>query len=302
MDIRQLECFLGVASELHFSRAAEKLFIAQPALSRHIQQLEEELDVLLFERDKRNVKLTSAGAYLQKEAIRILSQLDYIKQRTQQVHKGEEGELRIAHPGSAVYSVLPTLLSALKLYFPKIRTALSEVLETKLFESLHNYQVDVGFVREPIPDKYLNSRLVFEEYFSLVVPPNHVLTKENFKGLHQVKDEPFILPPRYAGSVYHDILLKMCEREGFLPNIIHESNFGTTILKLVENNLGVSLLPSSYRYGSAINVRFIDLEMLPDRTQLSLVWRKDDTNPILHNFLNTAQSVDFRASIQYPQT
>lgn len=294
MDIRQLEYFLGVASELHFSKAAEKLYVAQPALSRQIQQLENELDVVLFERDKRNVKLTPAGEYLQNEASRILSQLEYVRLRTQLIHRGEEGDLRIAHPESAVFSVLPTLLSALKLYFPKIRGVLSEVLENKLFESLQNYQVDVGFVREPIPDKYLNSRLIFEECFSLVVPPNHPLTKENFTGLRQVQNESFILPPRHAGSTYHDILLRMCEREGFLPNIIHESNFGTTILKLVEHNLGVSLLPSSYRISSPVNVRFIDLDQLPERTQLSMVWRKDDTNPILHNFLDTASSVDFR--------
>lgn len=290
MDTRQLSYFLGVASELHFSKAAERLFIAQPALSRQIQQLEQELGVLLFERDKRNVKLTPAGLFLQQEGIKLLSQLDTIRQRTQQIHRGEEGELRIGHPGSAVYSVLPMLLSGLRSHFPGIKAILSEVLETQLWEALLHYQIDIGFIREPTPSKEVNTKVIYEECFALVVPFEHPLNENSFEGIHQVQHEPFILPPRHAGSIYYDTLLGICEKAGFFPHIVHESNFGATILKLVEHGLGMSIMPYSYSNAGIGKVRFIALNNIPERTQLSVVWRKNDTNPILQNFLSLVEA------------
>lgn len=297
MEFRTLQYFLGVASELHFSKASEKLFIAQPALSRQIQQLENELGVVLFERDKRNVKITPAGEYLQMEATKILAQLDNVRLRTQQIHKGEEGELRIGHPGSAVYSVLPPLLSALRLYFPNIKTNLSEIMDRDLYTFLNNYQIDIGFIREPLPDKNICSKVIFEESIALILPENHPITQENFTSLAQVKDESFILLPRLSGTTYHDMLSQMCEKSGFLPNVVHESNYGATILKLVEQNLGVSLMPISYKYSSAMRVKFIDLNRFSERTQLSIAWRRDDTNPLIGNFLKLADSIDFQRNV-----
>jgi LysR family transcriptional regulator, benzoate and cis,cis-muconate-responsive activator of ben and cat genes len=293
MEFRQLQYFLGVASELHFSRAADKLFIAQPALSRQIQQLEENLGVLLFERDKRNVKLTPAGEYLRDEAVCVLSQVENMSKRTQQIHKGEGGEIKIGHPGSAIYSVIPPILTSLRNLFPEIKAKLSEVLEDDLFGNLRNHQVDVGFIREPFVDKNITSKVIFEENFALVLPENHWITSENFISLSQVRDEHFVLPPRYTGSVYYDLLVRMCEHEGFSPNIAHESNYGATILRLVEHGLGISLMPISYKFSAAMRVKFIELTNISERTHLSIAWRKNDTNPVLHNFLKAAESVVF---------
>jgi DNA-binding transcriptional LysR family regulator len=295
MEFRQLEYFLGVASELHFSRAANKLFIAQPALSRQIQQLEESLGVLLFERDKRNVKLTPAGEYLQGEALQLLSQIENVSKRTQLIHKGEEGDIKIGYPGSAIYSVIPPILTSLRSHFPQIKAKLSEVLENDLFRNLKNYQLDVGFIREPFFNKNLVSKVIFEETFALVLPENHWISQENFISLAQVKYESFVLPPRYAGSTYYDLLVRMCERAGFSPTISHESNYGATILRLVEHNLGVSLMPISYKFSSAMRIKFIELTDVPERTYLSMTWRRDDTNPVLSNFLKVAESVVFKS-------
>ncbi len=293
MEFRQLQYFLGVANELHFSKAAEKLFIAQPALSRQIQALEENLGVLLFERDKRNVKLTPAGEYLREEAIQVISQLENITKRTQLIHSGGEGEIRIGHPGSAIYSVIPPLLSKLRNDFPQIKANLSEILEDDLYGNLKNYQIDVGFVREPLSDKNLSTKVLIEESFALILPENHWITPENFRSLAQVKNEHFVLPPRHVGSTYYDLLVRMCEREGFLPNVVHESIHGATILRLVEYSLGISIMPISYRLSTAMRVKFIELSDIPERTQLSMAWRKNDTNPILQNFLKVADEMVF---------
>lgn len=293
MEFRQLKYFLGVANELHFSKAAEKLFIAQPALSRQIQALEENLGVLLFERDKRNVKLTPAGEYLREEAVQVISQLENIIKRTQLIHSGEEGEIRIGHPGSAIYSVIPPLLFKLKNDFPHIKAKLSEILEDDVFDFLKNYQTDVGFIREPFVDTQLNIKVLLKESFALVLPENHWITPDNFKSLAQIKDESFILPPRHTGSTYYDLLIRMCEREKFSPNVVHESIHGATILRLVEYNLGISIMPISYRLSTAMRVKFIELKDIPERTQLSMAWRKNDTNPILQNFLKVADEMIF---------
>jgi LysR family transcriptional regulator, benzoate and cis,cis-muconate-responsive activator of ben and cat genes len=293
MEVRQLQYFLGVANELHFSKAAEKLFIAQPALSRQIQALEESLGVLLFERDKRNVKLTSAGEYLREEATQVLSQLENITKRTQLIYMGEEGEIRIGHPGSAIYSVIPPLLSKLRTDFPQIKANLSEILEDDLLGFLKNHQIDVGFIREPFVDVQLNTKVLLKESFALVLPENHWITPENFTSLAQIKNESFVLPPRHAGSTYSDLLVRMCEREGFSPNVVHESIHGATILRLVEYNLGISIMPISYRLSTAMRVKFIELKDIPERTQLSMTWRKNDKNPILQNFLKVADEMVF---------
>jgi DNA-binding transcriptional LysR family regulator len=111
--------------------------------------------------------------------------------------------------------------------------------------------------------------------------------------LAQINDEPFVLPPRHSGSTYYDLLIRMCEREKFSPNVVHESIHGATILRLVEYNLGISIMPISYRLSTAMRVKFIELTDIPERTQLSMAWRKNDGNPILQNFLKVADEMIF---------
>ena len=291
MEIRQLEYFLGVANELHFSKAAEKLFVAQPALSRQIQQLENEWDTLLFERNKRNVKLTPAGEFLKEEATRVLNQLEYIKKRTQQINKGDEGELRIGHPGSAIYSVIPKLLLALQQSMPKVKPVLSEICEVTLMKDVKEGQMDIGFIREIQLDDSLESKVVSRENLALALPQNHWLTEENFKNMRQLKDENFVLPTRSTGVTYYEILINICRNNGFSPNIAFESSFGATILNLVEHNLGISILPYSYHLGASSRIRFIELKDIPIQTELTMIWRKDNNNPMLKNLLRIAEAL-----------
>jgi DNA-binding transcriptional LysR family regulator len=145
------------------------------------------LGVLLFERDKRNVKLTPASECLREEAKQVLSPLDNISKRTKQIHQGESGEIRIGHPCSAIYSIIPPILTSLRTHFPEIKAKLSKVLEDDLFGNLKNYQVDVSFIREPFVNKNIVSTVTFEEPFALVLPENHWISLKNFSSLAQVK-------------------------------------------------------------------------------------------------------------------
>ena len=279
MDIRQLTYFLGVAEELHFSRAAEKLFIVQPALSRRIQQLEEELGVLLFERDKRNVKLTAAGSYFREEISRLQHQLNYITEQTRRIHSGEVGKIRMGHPGSALYSVLPETLAMMYERFPDINVQLTEIAELELMQALKNYEIDVGFTREMTVNERFSTELLFEEHFALVVPSDYPINESNFEDIRQCREAEFILPKIDVDVNYGKILHGIFEEKGFRPKVVYHSNYGATILRLVEKKLGISVLPISYRHGaSALGVRFLKL---PTVTQLYLIWRADDTNAVL---------------------
>jgi LysR family transcriptional regulator, benzoate and cis,cis-muconate-responsive activator of ben and cat genes len=288
MDIRQLTYFLGVAEELHFSRAAEKLFIVQPALSRQIQQLEAELGVLLFERDKRNVRLTAAGSYFRDEINRLQHQLTYITEQTRRIHQGAVGKIRMGHPGSALYSILPETLAMMYERFPDVKVQLTEIAELELMEALKNYEIDVGFTREITVDPRFSTDLLFEEHFALVVPSEHPLNTSTFRDISQCRTEEFILPKIDVDINYGKILHGIFEEKGFRPKVVYHSNYGATILRLVEKKLGLSVLPISYREGaSSLGVRFLKL---PTVTQLYLIWRADDTNAVLPHLREIAQA------------
>jgi DNA-binding transcriptional LysR family regulator len=291
MNLRQLRYFLGVAQTLHFSKAAEQLNIVQSALSRQIQQLEDEWGVQLFERDKRNVRLTVAGIFLQQEATRLLNQAEHIRRQAQLIHRGEAGELRIAYPGSAIYSVLPDLLKQQQERLPNVRVSLLELLDANMFAGLVDLSVDIGFTREPISDPRLQSRLLISEPLSLVVPVEHWATDKLNDHLPKLAGERFILPPRYAGEIYHNLIEKLFEQIGSPPTPLLESNFGATILQLVEQGLGISILPYSYHKGAGPKVRFIKLVGDQYQTYLSMVWRRNDPNPVVKSWL-TLLSID----------
>lgn len=285
MDIRQLTYFRAVASELHFKRAAQKLFIAQPALSRQVKALEDELGVRLLERDRRNVSLTPAGAYLLQASGPLLSQLEDITHRVKLVAEGLEGELRIGYTGSCVNTVLPRVLPALNRHYPRIQTYLSEMTSAAQLEALKTHQLDIGFLRNPPPYPLMETLPVWKEPFYLVVPLRHALTARSFKSLRQVAAERFILPPRHDGELYHEHIVGICEEAGLRPLVAHESTHGHTIVKLVESGLGISILPETFRRLYKDTVKFLPLRHTERQAELTAVWMKGSQNAALERLI-----------------
>ncbi len=288
MDLRQLAFFVGVADELNFSRAAEKMAIAQPALSRQIQQLEDDLGVLLFKRDKRNVALTPAGSYLLAQARQLHATVADVEAQTRRVHNGLTGMLRIGHPGSALYSVLPDALALLAQQYPDVMTSLSETSEQELLDALLSQRVDVGLTREVNTNERVEQTLLFSEPFALVVPEGHWLTTDSFQHLGQCRHESFVFCALNASLSYARLLMSLFEPYGYVPRQVYEANYGATVLRLVEKNLGIAILPISYRQGSSLRLRFLPL---PNETPLYIIWRKGDQNPVLQNFLTICRTV-----------
>ncbi|WP_111709183.1 LysR family transcriptional regulator [Lutibacter citreus] len=285
LELRHLRYFLAVAEELHFRKAADKLFISQPGLSRQIKQMEQDLGIVLFERDNRNVTLTKAGEYLQKEISINLKVLDTVLKNAKRIHKGIDGNLNFGYVGSAMQNIIPELLVKIRSKYPNIHFNLKEMDNQKQLDNLHTQEIDIGFVRlERVPNE-LKIQPILEDTFSLVLPKNHKLNSNNFKDLSQLKDEPFIMfDPSYSPN-YHQKIMQIFDYYGFTPIISHRTVHASSIYKLVEHNFGISIVPTSLQLGNTLNAKFIELKSIPQRTILSAVWSKNNRNPILEKII-----------------
>lgn len=285
IEHRHLRYFLAVAEELHFRKAAEKLFISQPGLSRQIKQMEQDLGVTLFERNNRRVALTKTGDYLQKELQINLKNLEDILAHSKLIHHGKEGHLTLGFVGSAMLQIIPAILKQFNSKFPMVMFKLEEMDNQKQIEGLLSQEIDVGFVRLERVPRSLEIHTVLKETFCLVLPKNHPVNKRNFKNLSQFKDSPFILfDPEYSAS-YYEKVMQIFDGCGFAPIISHNTIHASSIYKLVENNLGVSIVPKSLQFGYDMNVKFIELDAIPQRAFLSIAWSKNNRNPMLQNIL-----------------
>ena len=285
IEIRHLKYFLAVAENLNFRTAAESLFISQPGLSRQIQQMEEILDVNLFERNKKNVKLTAAGEYFEKEIRRILNDLESVETRVRFINTNVYGTLRVGFVGSAMHKIIPDLLKKLKDQFPGIQTNLDEMQNNDQVKGILNGFLDVGFVRLPSVPHGLKRKVILKDSFSVVLPLDHPMTESNFQSVMQLMNEEFILFSRDFSPYYYDSIMSLFDEQGFVPNISHKSIHAYTIFKLVETKLGIAIVPSSLKDGFDLRVKFIEIPNSKADAELSIIWKSKNSNPSLQNLL-----------------
>ena len=281
LELRHYKYFLAVAEELHFRKAAEKLFISQPGLSRQIKQMEAVLEVQLFVRSKKKVRLTSAGEYLRGEMEFILNHLELVQKQLRLIGDGNSGEIRIGFLGSAMQHVVPKLLLQLKDSLPGIKTSLEELSNTAQVNAIITDKLDLGFVRLARVPKEIKIKPVFEDTFSLVLPKDHVLDLSNFKGIHELAEAEFILFSQDYSPFYYDTVMSICEEAGFTPKVSHKSVHAQTIFTLVENHMGIAIVPTTLQFGFQMEVKFIALKTIPQRATLSVIWKEDNRNPAL---------------------
>lgn len=287
IKLRHFNYFLAVAEELHYRKAAEKLFISQPGLSTQIKQMESILGVKLFERDKKKVSLTAAGSFLKGEVEFIMNHLKQTKRHLKLIDEGHLGEIRIGFLGSAMQKVIPNLLLNLKAKSPEVHTSLEELTNHAQISALLKDKLDIGFVRLARVPNGLNIKPVFEDTFSLVVPIDFHIDTHNFKGMHQLAESDFILFSQDYSSLYYDTIMSICEDAGFTPKVSHKSVHALTIFKLVENRLGISIVPTALQYGFKMNVKFIELKKIKQKAILFVAWKSDNRNPVLQQCLKS---------------
>ena len=286
IELRHIKYFLAVAEELHFRNAAERLFISQPGLSRQIKALELELGVILFERHTRKVVLTKVGEYLKVSFALQLKTLSHTLENAKMLHDGKKGALKIGYVGSAMQEVIPNLLLRFEKDNSNILFNLKEIDNQKQIEDLLSFSIDIGFVRLERVAKSLEIKIILKENFCLVLPQKHPINQNNFKNLTQFKNESFILFDAAYSSSYYEKVMQIFDNCGFTPLISHNTIHSSSIYKLVENNFGISIVPKSLTQKSEHKIKFIELDMIPQKTTLSVIWNKKNTNPILMDVLN----------------
>jgi DNA-binding transcriptional LysR family regulator len=286
LEFRHFRYFLAVAKELHFRKAAERLYISQPGLSRQIKQMEANLDVKLFDRNNRKVALTKAGQYLKKELETNFKRLDDILSQAKLLNDGIDGNLKIGYIGSAMQKSIPEFLLKFRDTSPNTLVNLTELDNNSQIQALLNQEIDIGFVRlERVPEG-LEMHSVLEETFSLVLPKKHAINASNFEQLSQFKDEHFILFDASYSESYYEKVMQIFDDSGFYPAILHSTVNASSIYRLVENNFGISIVPTSLQGGYNLDVKFIELTNIRQRTTLKIVWNRKSTNPLLKSFLN----------------
>lgn len=287
MELRHLKYFLAVAEELNFTKASEKLFISQPPLSRQIIELEEELQAKLFIRNNKKVALTEAGKYFEKEVKSLFQDLERISLKTKKIAENVSGEFRIAYISSIYSAVISDLIKHLKIQFPYVNFKLFEISTTKQIDALEQGKIEMGIIRSPIKSPKIQSHLWFQDGFSIVFNKNNIQLKSE-KDILNLKEETFVFFNKDYAPHYHEVLLELCAFYGFTPKIIHEANNINSIVQLVKNGLGISIVPSNIaKNNQDPEIGFIELKKVNLRTDVSIITSKEDDSEI------TKTAVDF---------
>lgn len=297
MELRHLRYFVAVAEELHFGRAAERLHIVQPALSKQIIALEGELGVRLFHRTKRKVELTEAGKAFYDETRGILGQTERAAAAARSAARGLTGRLGIGFIGPATYSILPQTLRVFRERFPEVELGLHEWTSVRQIGRLttstaQECEIQVGFVRPPVSvaGDSLVLEPVLKEGVIAAVPEGHSLAVGGDLPVSALAEEPFVMIARHREPGLYDHYIGLCRRAGFSPRVVQEANRIHTIVGLVASGMGVAFAPSSIEQLRRPGVVYRKLAgPIPD-LEMAAVWHKEnDDLPVLRNFLDVVR-------------
>jgi DNA-binding transcriptional LysR family regulator len=245
IEIRHLRYFVVLAEERHFSRAADRLYIAQPGLSQQIQSLEAQLGVSLIDRTKRRVELTAAGQALLEEGRRALAEFDRVVEYTRRVGRGEVGRLRIGVIASAIYNVLPGALRAFRARYPNVELIVREMTTPVQVNAMNAGEIDVGLMRLPYATGDLETRPILEERLGVVLPERHPLAVMEEMPLTALADQPMIIFPAAPRPSWADFVLRVCRQAGFEPRVVQAAMEAATVMTFVAADLGLALIPES---------------------------------------------------------
>ena len=284
VDIRHLKYFQAVAEELSYSRAARRLHIAQPALSRAVKQLETTLGANLLERSRHHVRLTPAGAVLLRETALLLQNFEETLRRVRRTAAGEEGELRLGYIGPPTQPFLGRLLLEYRKRCPLVAIHLEERTPERIWEMVAKGRLSAAITRPVLTHQSLGLRtlLLREEKLGVVVPAVHPLAKRTFIPWTALAREPLIVLARREGMGLHDAVIAGCRRAGVTPRLAHTPSLIGTVMSYVEAGAGIGVVTESVVAPSPA-LRFILLKPIQS-VPLVLVWQEDEDAPPLQRF------------------
>jgi DNA-binding transcriptional LysR family regulator len=288
VELRHLRSFVVTAEELHVGRAAARLHLTQPSLSRQIAALEHDVGVPLFSRVRRRFGLTPAGAIFLTAAREITRRADDAARDAQRAHRGELGTLRLGFVQSATFEMLPRLLGAFRAAHPDVTLEVEAMTTLRQVAALRAGSLDVGLLRPPIGDAELTTRVISRDSLVAALPGGHRLARRRRVPLAALADESFVLYTRAFGPSVQDAIIGHCMAAGFTPRIIQEAADVQTIVSLVAAGLGVSLLiaPTPPTAERAVVYRPVSDDLPP--WEMALAWSAGNQTPVLSRFLHTA--------------
>jgi DNA-binding transcriptional LysR family regulator len=290
MELRHLRYFLAVAEELHFGRAAARVHIAQPPLSKQIQQLEQEIGVQLFKRSKRSVELTDAGKIFQKEALGILNSLENAIKKAKLAGWGDAGWLTIGFIASSTYDVLPVVLKEFKKRHPEVELVLQEIQSSEQNQALREGRIHVSFARFPKTESGLVFETVYSEQLVAALPQSHALNKKRSLKLSDLANEPFILQPPLP-SPHAKNTIQIFADAGVTLQIVQTVEETHTALGLVAAGIGITLIPSSVQKLRISGIEYRNLTNPTPVLEMKMGYRADETSPALASFIETVHSI-----------
>jgi DNA-binding transcriptional LysR family regulator len=296
-SLKRLHAFVTLAEELHFGRAAARLNLTQPPLTMAIKELELEMGAQLFERTKRSVQLTAAGAALLPEARALLAQAERLPQLARAAAAGGVGELNLAFVSIVDYSFLPALLRRYTRAYPGVRVRLREATTDVQLQDLATRRVDAGILLGPLADvprrsigaRELEYLRLTVEGLALALPEHHPQAgAAGPLSLAKLADEAYISIPRQVAPRLFDAITGACGAAGFSPRIVQEAIQMQTIVSLVSAGIGVALVPQSMMSLQRPGVRYRKLRGSQATLELGLAWRAGDASPVLRGFAQLA--------------
>lgn len=298
MNFKQLSYFIAVAEELHFGRAAERLDMAQPPLSRAIKQFEDELEAILFNRGRSAITLTQAGERLLERGKAIMAQLEDTQLEVRRLGQGAEGRLRIGFVGSATFGILPNIIRSYRANYPDVNLSLIPMNNADLHRALVSRELDVAFARPTLKDPEFLSKHLMEEKLILALPDIVDTGTRTVAKLERLMTHNLILYPERPRPSYADMVLKAVEDAGFKAPLRIWCMDLQTALSLVAVGEGVCVVPESVANAPRKGMKFLNIQPEIARTELSLNYRLDEQGVHVKNFVSLAQKVAKKSPVK----
>lgn len=291
MDKRSLECFIALAEELHFHRAARRCHISQPALSQLLRRLEDHLQVQLLLRSKRQVSLTRSGTVFLDEARRIVRAIDTAVERTRQIDGGMVGHLSVGATASALFIVMPEIAERFRAALPQVDLRLHHMTTAEQETSLRNHDIHVGICHPPVADSGLHCDLLAELPFYVVLSQSNPLAERPSLALRDLAEQSFILFPRDVGPRLYDHIIALCQRAGFSPHRIIEASPAQSIVAMAAANMGVGFVASRVQHYDRPLAVFRKITGPAPSLTLGAAYVAAPPSPMLRTFLEIAADV-----------
>jgi DNA-binding transcriptional LysR family regulator len=286
VELSHLRYFIALAEELHFGRAAARLNMAQPPLTRQIHLLEERLECRLFDRNSRSTRLTPAGTQLLERARGIVAEADLALESVRKLGRGEDGHLTLATAPSLMLGALPRVIRVYRKKYPRVDFRLSETASSSILQAVRGGSADLGLIRGTEKDAEIETHVAWKEDMVAIVPNDFPVRHGAAMTVSELRGEPFVFFPRHVGPSFHDEVTGHCQRAGFAPAVVQEARQWSSIVSLVSAGMGVSIGPASLAKMLPKAAKYLPLKGF--RTAVGLVSRAGDSNPALRNFVAVA--------------